>query len=393
MNFSKLFHSPVGINLNAGTVSATPLSILEKITSYQNAFETNPPANWLTIWPKLWNAQQKVASFFKADPDDIFLRTNVTVACNEFILGVELGPGELVSTNLEYGAIHNILRLRAQNERRELRTIPLITQFKTEDEILQTVLSGLTDKTRLLLVSHVTTASGLIMPIQRIAQETRKRGIVLVVDGAHGPGSVPLDFSQLQDVDFYGGNLHKWMMGPKGTGFGWVPKWRQPTVHNIQAGWTTFEDIPYFDQFGNGSVFARRMLQAYSFNFSSYLALADLIDFWNEVGEEKILQRQNELKLFTRQMVESKLKFKPVHSPNPNLSANLSTYELPVKLQESEAVSILNIYEKTQVTINLPSINGTKHLRFSPGIWVNEKEIEEGISKLYNFFQNYGAER
>lgn len=387
MDFAKLFHSPTGINLNAGTVSATPIEILDKVTAYQNAFETNPPANWLTIWPKLWNAQQKVAGFFKADPDDIFLRTNVTVACNEFILGVELGPGELVSTNLEYGAIHNILRLRAQNEKRDIRIIQLSTQFNSEDEIVQAILAGLTDRTRMLLISHVTTASGLIMPIQKIAKETRKRGIVLVVDGAHGPGSVDLDFSQLQDVDFYGGNLHKWMMGPKGTGFGWVPKWRQPTVHNIQAGWTTFEDIPYFDQFGNGSVFARRMLQAYSFNFSSYLALSDLINFWIEIGIDKIRQRQNELKHFTRDILKKNLKLTPAHSPVESLCANLSAYELPANFQEDQKFSIINIYEKTQVAVNLPLIDGKKHIRFSPGIWVHENEIEEGISRLSRYFR------
>jgi len=382
MNYSSLFHAPQGINLNAGTVSATPIKVLDKVTAYQNEFESNPAANWLKIWGRLWEAQKKVALALKADPADMFLRPNVTVACNDFILGVQLPAGELVTTNLEYGAINNILKLRCQNDGRELRTIELNTLVTSDEEILNTILKGLTDKSRLLLISHVTTSSGLVMPVKKIAAETRKRGIVLVVDGAHGPGSVDLDLSQFDDVDFYGGNLHKWMMGPKGTGFGWVPKWRQSTVKNITAGWTTFEAISYFDQFGDGSEFVRRMLQAYSFNFASYLALSDLMDFWAELGTNNIRKFQLELRDHTRAQVEAQLDLKPVHSPTASLNALLSTYELPKKLQADENFGILNLFEKTQVSINLPLVNGIKHLRFSPGIWVTKSQIDEAVSRL-----------
>ncbi len=387
MDYTSLFHPQTGINLNAGTVSATPKALLERITALQLEFESNPAAHWFQAWPKLWRAQSRLAGFFKARPEDMFLRTNVTAACNDFILGVELGAGEFVTTNLEYGAINNILKLRCQNEGRELRTITIPTRATSADELVDAVVKGLSDKTRLLLISHVTTGTGLILPIERIAKETRRRGIVMVVDGAHGPGSTDLDFSKLGDVDFYGGNLHKWMMGPKGTGFGWVPEWRQPSVRNVQAGWTTFETFLPFSEFGGGSAFASRMLQAYSFNFALYLALEDLVGFWETHGPEKLRARQRELRDLARLHADA-LGLEPLHSPNPELGAPLSTYRLPARFQGDACPSIQEVYERTGVNVNLPVVDGVRTVRFSPGLWIQDPQVGEGVARVGEFLRS-----
>ena len=382
MSLSQYFTPLDAINFNAGTIACTPLPVLAKIEEYQREFERNPPAGWVGVWGRLWKTQQRLAHFFHAQPQDMFLRLNVTAACNDFILGVELAPGNLVTTNLEYGAVINIQRLRCQREGRELRTINLPIRPQSPEEIVQVIEQSLKPDDRMLLISHITTGTGLVMPVAAIAKMTRARGIVLVVDGAHGPGFTKLDFRQFNDVDFYGGNLHKWMMGPKGTGFGWVPQWRQSSVHNVEAGWTTFEAVAYFDKFEGGSDFARRMLMAYTFNFAPFLALTDLIDFWESVGEQKIHQRRNELRDFLDREAQSALSLPVVHATHPSLRGPLLAYDLPAKFRDDTGYQIPQLASDSGVWANLPTVGDKKRLRLSVGPWMEEAQVKEGITRL-----------
>ncbi|MCX7977864.1 MAG: aminotransferase class V-fold PLP-dependent enzyme, partial [Bdellovibrionaceae bacterium] len=132
------------------------------------------------------------------------------------------------------------------------------------------------------------------VPIALLGKHTRRRGVLLAVDGAHGPGAFHLDFSELEDVDFYGGNLHKWMMGPKGTGFGWLPKRHRDKLRPVMAGWTTFETPIPFQGFGGGDRHCARMLMAYCLDFANFFALSDLIDWWRAQGPERIFQALRE---------------------------------------------------------------------------------------------------
>lgn len=382
MSLSHLFSPLEGINFNAGTIACTPLAVMDRIEHYQRELERNPPGGWLQVWGRIWEAQKCLAAYFHARPQDMFLRPNVTAACNDFILGVDLPAGNLVTTNLEYGAVINIQRLRCAREGRELRTIQLPTKPQSPQEILNVIEQALRPQDRLLLISHITTGTGVVMPIKDIAKLTRSRGIVLVVDGAHGPGFSKLDFRELSDVDFYGGNLHKWMMGPKGSGFGWVPEWRQASVQNIQAGWTTFETVPYFDQFVAGSDFARRMLMAYTFNFASFLALVDLVEFWQKVGEATIQRRRDELRDYLDQLIQAELGFPRVHAEHPELRGPLLAYTLPEKFQSDAEYAIPQLARDSGVWANLPAVDGVKRLRLSVGPWMEESVIREGVKRL-----------
>lgn len=384
-SFASLFLQPELLNLNAGTISSVPLPVIERLEREQRAFEANPAPYWFKVWPELWKVQRRLGEFLHADPTALFLRHNVTYACNDFIMGVELAPGELVTTNLEYGAITNILRLRAQHEGRTVRSLELPVRPQSSQELVQAVLAGLRPESRLLLISHVTTGTGMVMPLQEIARETRRRGVVLVVDGAHAPGAIPLDFRELQDVDFYGANLHKWMMGPKGTGFGWVPEWRQPSVRNTQGGWTTFEVGVPFDQFGEGHRFAQRMMLASSLNFPSFLALSTLLDFWQTHGAPAIRHRQRELRDHLRSEVREKLQLKLAAPSDPTLHSVLSAYELPEQLQGDPRLGILNLLQEIGVAVNFPYVGQERFLRFSVGIWNDEAQVSEGIERLAKY--------
>jgi len=382
------FYNSDTINLNAGTVSATPKIVLEKLTEYQKSFENNPSAQWFYIWEKLWAAQKHLAQFINANPQDLFLRPNVTYACNDFILGIKLGPGSLAVTSLEYGAVANIVKLRAHKERRRFDVINLSEKPKSIESMLEEVLSQLKADTRLLLLSHVFTGNGLRFPIEKLALETKKRGIILAVDGAHGPGLLGLDFKSLQDVDFYGGNLHKWMMGPKGTGFGWVNPQRQDELDSIQGGWTTFETPFIFEPFAPGHRFAQKMLMASTVNFSSYLAIKDIVDWWQEQGTEKVRQRIAHLNQKARLWAENELSLELAY-PTLNDQAPFGAYYLPEAILKKTNNVIFDIFEKTKVTVNCPMTNGRPTIRFTVGYWMEESVVDEGLVRIKKYLASY----
>ena len=108
--------------------------------------------------------------------------------------------------------------------------------IQSTEQVVEAIWSGVTDRTRVLFLSHVTSPTALILPIEELIRRARKAGIITVIDGAHAPGQVPLDLTEL-GADFYSGNCHKWMMAPKGSGFLYARPEMQPMLEPLVGGW------------------------------------------------------------------------------------------------------------------------------------------------------------
>ncbi|RYZ96096.1 MAG: aminotransferase class V-fold PLP-dependent enzyme, partial [Proteobacteria bacterium] len=224
MDFSALFVKDESFAyLNAGTLSRTPLSVLAAMAERRLLEEQNPTrANFQSVG-LLWRVQEALGAFLGAEAEDLYLRANIMAAINDFLFALPLdGGGEILATGLEYGAVANACRIRAGYAGMEFRQVKLnLNPRTTGADLGRAILGEIKPETRVLVVSHVATGTGAVLPIEEIGRAAQSRGIVMVVDGAHGVGSLPLFLKDLP-VDFYGGNLHKWFMGPKGTAFGWV---------------------------------------------------------------------------------------------------------------------------------------------------------------------------
>lgn len=375
------------IYLNSGTHSLTPPSILDAMQRYQREYETNPTLNLFHLQPRLWRVQTRLARFFGADPRDIFLRSNVTQVLNEFIQGVPLPKGsEIALTDLEYGAIVNLVRFRCERDGLKQRTIHLPGTAEgyaklTPSALVDLIVSQLGPETRMLVVSDVMTYNGLKLPLEGLSAKTRKRGILLVVDGAHGPGSTALDFRKLSNVDFYGGNLHKWMMGPKGTSFGWVHPDHQKTLTPLLAGWTTFETTPPFDEFGDGSRFAVKMLIVGCQDYSPFYALEDLVEHWEKQGPAKLRARIYELQAD----LEEKMKALHVPSASPPfgiMRGPLMAYEMPEKARKNAWGLFVDLAEKHGLQVAMPQMQGRAVLRLSPHVYNTLEENTQAVEIL-----------
>lgn len=218
--------------LNHGSFGACPAAILAHQTELRARLERQPMDFLLRDLPAaLAEARVTLAAVLGADPEDLVFVTNATAGVNAVIASLAFAPGdELLTTNHVYGACRRTLEHAAFRSGARVVVVPVPFPVASEDEIVDAILAGVTERTRIALLDHVTSPTALVFPIERLVRELAARGVDTLVDAAHAPGMVPLALSSL-GAAYATGNMHKWLCTPKGAAFLHVRKDRQTGIH------------------------------------------------------------------------------------------------------------------------------------------------------------------
>lgn len=206
--------------LNFGSFGACPKEIFQAYQEWQLVLERQP-VKFIAedAFQYVQDSIDALAEFVNCPADNLVLVTNPSYAFNAVIRSLELTHGdEVLSTSLEYGAMIKTWEYYGSRKGFTFKQQQITLPIASKEEFLNEFWSGYTSRTKAVFLSHITSATGLILPVEEICIEARKRGLIIVVDGAHVPGHIPLDLSRL-DVDYYTGACHKWMMAPKGCSF------------------------------------------------------------------------------------------------------------------------------------------------------------------------------
>lgn len=247
--------------LNHGSFGACPRPVFEAYQAWQLKLERQPvafldPDRGLSGWMR--DARVALAGELGTAPDNIVGVMNATYGLNVVAQSLDLQEGdEILTTDHEYAALEKTWAYVARKTGAKIvcATVPL--PLTSEASFTEALRAGLTERTRVLFLSHITSATALVFPIAKIVAEARSRGIYAVIDGAHAPGHIPLDLDAL-GADFYAGNCHKWMMAPKGSAFLHVRPALQAMINPlvISHGWTAnnqnpapFGNTPFVDGF------------------------------------------------------------------------------------------------------------------------------------------------
>jgi isopenicillin-N epimerase len=220
--------------LNHGSYGACPKAVLEHQAALRAELEAEPVLFLgRSLDARLDVARARLAAFVGADPDDLAFVTNATGGVNAVLRSLAFSPGdELLTTDHCYAACKNTLDYVAGRLGAKVNVAVVPFPLSSPDEVVAAVLAKATPKTKLALLDHITSPTALVLPIAKLVSELAARGIDTVVDGAHGPGMVPLDLTAL-GAAYYTGNCHKWLCTPKGSAFLWVRRDRQAAVHPL----------------------------------------------------------------------------------------------------------------------------------------------------------------
>jgi isopenicillin-N epimerase len=218
--------------LNHGSFGACPDPVLAVQNDWRDRLEREP-VTFLQreLEGHLAEARAAVGGFLGADPDGIAFVANATAGLNAVLGSLPFTPGdEILTTDHEYNAA--LTTMQAAARRTGGRVVIAAVPFPIGDpeDAVTAVMAGVTPRTRLAVISHVTSSTGLVLPIDRIVKALGEQGIDTLVDGAHAPGVIPLDLDVLAAA-YYTGNGHKWLCGPKGSAFLWVRADRRERVH------------------------------------------------------------------------------------------------------------------------------------------------------------------
>ncbi len=234
--------------LNHGTVGAVPKRVLAAQADIAAEIERQPARFLLReladveqvpmrMPPRMRTAAFELADFLRADAADLVFVDNATTGCNAVLRSFPFEPGdEILVTDHGYGAVTKAAQYVAGRFGGRVNVATLPFPGITPASALAAITDAITERTRMLVVDHITSGSALILPVAEIAAACRRRGVATLIDGAHAPGMLDLDIPAL-GADFYTGNLHKWAMTPRSCAILWAARERQGDLHPTVISW------------------------------------------------------------------------------------------------------------------------------------------------------------
>jgi len=225
---------PQTIFLNHGSFGACPRPVLEYQQRLRDRLERQPVQFFMRdLEGMIDHARAELATFLGVEAEDLVWVPNVTTGVNAVLRSLEIRPGdELLTTNHEYNACRNALDFVARRAGAEVIVVAIPFPIDSPEQIVDEIVHRISPRTRLALLDHVTSQTGLVLPVERVVRALAERGIDTFIDGAHAPGMLPLDVKAV-GATYYGGNCHKWLCAPKGAGFLYVRRDKQPEVRPV----------------------------------------------------------------------------------------------------------------------------------------------------------------
>lgn len=357
--------------LNHGAFGGVLKEAMETAQKWQIYTERQPLRFFdRELIPHLVHISRRLAKFVGCDPTDLVLVTNATTAINTVVKGIKLQEGDTVyMLNLTYGAVKKLLRWQCQQTGAKLQeeniTLPLISK----EQIVDLVRKSLKEGTKLAVFDHIPSNTPFILPIDEIITICKEKGVPVLIDGAHALGAIHLDLRSL-DPDYYVSNAHKWFCAPKGCAFMYVKKELQSQTR------------PVVISHGFGSGFNSEFIWAGLHDYSPFLALHTVIDFWEAVGVSKIRDYMHNLFLKSCDILIQK--WGTSLAAPANMFGCLGLVELPpdvykkTGVEYSDAESLQNLlYHQFNIEVPVKCVDGVLYVRISCHIYNETSEYEK----------------
>ena len=362
--------SPSLINLNNGGVSPAPKTVQDAMKRYYDYCNEAPSYYmWRILDQGREPLRKNLARLAGCSPEEIAINRNSSEGLETLIFGLQLKAGdEVVATLQDYPNMINAYKQREMRDGIKMKWISLELPSEDEDYMVRQYVNAFTAKTKVVHVTHIINWNGQILPVKKIAQEAHKRGIEIVVDGAHSFAHFDFKIPDL-DADYFAASLHKWLYAPIGSGLLYVKKEK---IKNIYPLFATSEnplkdDIRKFENLGTRPMFIEK-------------AIGKAIEFHDMIGSERKEKRLHYLKNYWMEKVKNIPKVKLNTSMNPKYGCAIGNVLVEGKKPGELDSFLLDKYKVHTVGIVWENING---VRVTPNVYTTTKNLDvlvEGIS-------------
>ncbi|MEN2281443.1 aminotransferase class V-fold PLP-dependent enzyme [Algoriphagus sp. SE2] len=359
-------------NLNNGSVSPQPKVVQEVLEHYTREFNTIPSMYMWSEGDASRAVREQLAGLAGCSPEEIAVNRNTTEALNTVIWGMNYNKGdEIILTEQDYTSVMNTWQEVEARYAVTLKWLSLALPVENDEEIIEAYTSAITDKTKLVMITHVNNINGNILPVKKItaAVKSINPAIKVLVDGAHGFAHIDFKISDL-GCDFYGTSLHKWLCAPFGTGMLYVKK------SEIQNLWPLFtHENPQSDRISKFSTFGTR-------NLPAELSIARAIEFHNTIGIERKEARLRYLKDYWITRVADNPNVEIKTSLQPEFACALGSFSLKNMSDGEVAQKLLKDYH-IHVTQKGDKSGKFHGLRVTPHVYTRIEELDRFIRGIH----------
>ena len=358
--------------LNFGSFGACPKPVFERYQQYQLELEQEPVQFIVqTGLGYLATSRKALAAYMQADSDDLVYVVNPSHAVNIVAKSLSLKPGdEILTSSWEYGACDRTWQYYCDKSGATYIKQPIRLPIESAEDFVAQFLQGISDKTKLIFLSHITSSTALRFPVESIIREATRRGILTFIDGAHAPGQLPLNLTSL-GVDFYTGACHKWMMTPKGSSFLYAKKSQQSLLDPLVISWGYNSDHPSHSRFLD-----YHQTQG-TRDFSAFLCIPAALEFMQQNNWEQVSANCRALVLDNAPRFYELLGAKPLAPLREEFILQLCSFQLQTNDAERIKSILFNDYK-----IEVPVMrHGDKvFLRYSIQAFNSQADLDQ----LYN---------
>jgi isopenicillin-N epimerase len=362
------------INLNNGGVSPSPKVVTEALVRYiWEQEDCTAYTMWEILEPQSETIRTGLAELFGCDREEIAITRNASESLENLLDGMDFKPGEeILTTTQDYPRMLTTLRQREKRENLKLKLIQVPIPPKNLNEITAAFEKGITDRTKLILISHMINITGQITPVKAVCDLARARGIETIVDGAHS--FAQFDFKQKDlGCDYFGTSLHKWLYAPKGTGMLYVKRDKIEKIWPLMAAEAKqANDIRKFEEIGTHSAAPK-------------LAIGEALLFHNGIGGKR---KEARLRYLSRYWM-NKLKDVPKIRFNTSFDPNQSCAIANVHIDGTDPTAVTKYLFDRHKIFTVPILHDEfQGIRITPNLYTTLAELDRFCQELERIARN-----
>lgn len=366
---------PSVVFLNHGSFGATPRPVFKEYQRWQRELEKQPVEFLGRRFISLMeDGRTKLGAYLGTRADNLVYTQNVTISINIVTSSLNLGSDdEVLATDHEYGAMDRMWRFLSKERGFRYVHQHVTLPLTTEEKFIEDFWRGVSKHTRVIFMSHITSPTALILPVQEIIRRAREAGITTIIDGAHVPGQLPLQLDSL-GADFYGGNLHKWLCAPKGSGFLYARPKVQHLLKPLVVSWGYESEMP-----GNSEFIDHHEWWG-TRDVSAFLSVPAAIEFQKEHHWEDVQDTCHELARYAQQKICELTGLSPLHSDADTWFRQMTAAPLPAGTDIVHLKS--RLYDEHRIEVPLSDWNGNKLIRVSVQGYNTKRDIDKLLKAL-----------